>query len=122
MPNALLNSSSFSVHSHLDPTACLELVTCCFSSSTAQTHCGMEIKARAAFALFGGMCLQPCAGFPLLLESGGMVRHVNRRHSPPSGCGPGFWLKTLIHGCCLSLEASKLEQMFNIIPLSYVLK
>lgn len=62
-----------------------------------QTHSGMEIKARVAFALFKGMCLQACFGFPLLLESGGMVRHVNSRHSLPSVHGPKFWLKAVVH-------------------------
>lgn len=34
----LLNSSHFPTHSHLAPMSCLGLVTCCFCSSTMQTH------------------------------------------------------------------------------------
>lgn len=74
-------------------------------------RCGMEIKGRVAFALFKGMRLQACAGFPLLLESGGVVNHVNSRHFSPSVLDSGLWLKAVIHHfCCLSLEALKLEQ------------
>lgn len=38
LPIDVLNSSCFPMHSPLAPTSCLGLVTCCFCSSTMQTH------------------------------------------------------------------------------------